>query len=82
MASKSAMLTSLVSLRVRVGLLLSLPQLGRNQRVLHVKERRNAFGFVHDELSVGSSIAVAVAVLCVSKLLGRSVVPVNVGGRW
>lgn len=56
---KKLALTSFVGLRVIVGLLLRLTQLGRYERV-HVEERRDALRLVHDKIIIDRGISVVV----------------------
>lgn len=76
-------LTSFVCFRVIVGLLLGRAEFGRDERVGHVEQRRDAFGAVHDKVAVhGRAVAIAVVEQRLWKLLGGCVMTENVRGRW
>lgn len=69
---QSSTLTSLISFRVIVRLLLRLSQLGRNEWILHVEQSRDSLRLVHDEIVVSARVAIVGAV---DELLLRWKVP-------
>ena len=72
-------LTSFVGLRVVICLLFRLSQLSWNQWLLHVKQRRNSLGFVHNEIAVRIAIAITIVVMLLLRVLlpGWCMVAVN-----